>query len=260
MNQQIYLFNLKDAIKSLKSFPKIFKLLWGVNKLYLILISICNIIKGGVLPPISILTTQFLLNAVQTSIGEKFSYVLYPLIIYLSLNFFGYIIQQLNSYLQSIFRMDLNYKVSAIILEKAKDLSLEDFENSEVYDKLRRAQNEAKERPYAVFSIVLGILSQILGLIFSLTILSYWKSWVILTIIVIPIISTIYMAKMGGHLQYEIEYERAEEGRRSWYLSYLMTNDIAFKEIKIYGIGGDYFIEKYKDISKKFIKQDKKNN
>ncbi len=199
MNQQIYLFNLKDAIKSLKSFPKIFKLLWGgVNKLYLILISICNIIKGGVLPPISILTTQFLLNAVQTSIGEKFSYVLYPLIIYLSLNFFGYIIQQLNSYLQSIFRMDLNYKVSAIILEKAKDLSLEDFENSEVYDKLRRAQNEAKERPYAVFSIVLGILSQILGLIFSLTILSYWKSWVILTIIVIPIISTIYMAKMGG--------------------------------------------------------------
>ena len=64
------------------------------------------------------------------------------------------------------------------------------------------------------------------------------------------------MAKMG-HLQYEIEYERAEEGRRSWYLSYLMTNDIAFKEIKIYGIG-DYFIEKYKDISKKFIKQDKK--
>ena len=76
MNQQIYLFNLKDAIKSLKSFPKIFKLLWGVNKLYLILISICNIIKG-VLPPISILTTQFLLNAVQTSIGEKFSYVVY---------------------------------------------------------------------------------------------------------------------------------------------------------------------------------------
>ncbi|MBU5438428.1 ABC transporter ATP-binding protein/permease [Tissierella sp. MSJ-40] len=255
MNQEIYSFNLKDAIKSLKSFPKVFKLLWSVRKLHLILITIFYIING-ILPAISILTTQSLLNAIQTSRGKDFIYVLYPLIIYLSLNSFGYIISQLNSYLQSIFRIDLNYKMSVMILEKARTLSLSDFENSEVYDKLRRAQSEAVERPYAVFSIVLSIVSQFLGLISSLAILLYWKPWIILLVIIMPIISTIYMAKMG-HMQYKIEYERSQEKRKSWYLSYLMTNDIAFKEIKIYRLG-DYLIKGYKKLNKNFIKQDKK--
>lgn len=254
MEQEIYSFNLRDAIKSFKSFPKVFGLLWGVRKLYIILITIFYIISG-ILPAISILATQSLLNAIQTSLGKEFIYVLYPLLIYLCLNSFGYIISQLNSYLQSIFRIELNYKMSVMILEKAKTLSLSDFENSEVYDKLRRAQNEAIERPYAVFSIVLGLMSQFLGLISSLAILLYWKPWVILLVVVIPIISTIYMTKTG-HLQYKIEYERAQERRKSWYLNYLMTNDIAFKEIKIYNLG-NYLIKGYKNLNKQFIKQDK---
>lgn len=255
MKQEIYSFNFKDAIKSFKTFPKVFKLLWSVRKFHLMLIAIFYIING-ILPAISILATQSLLNAIQTSRGKEFIYVLYPLIIYLALNSFGYIISQFNAYLQSIFRIDLNYKMSVMILEKAKTLSLSDFENSEVYDKLRRAQSEAIERPYAVFIILLSLVSQFLGLISSLAILLYWKPWVILLVVIIPIISTIYMAKIG-HLQYKIEYERSQERRKSWYLNYLMTNDIAFKEIKIYKLG-DYLIKGYKDLNKKFIKQDKK--
>lgn len=255
MNQEMYSFTLKDAVKSFKLFPKIFRLLWGVGKLHLILITIFYIISG-ILPAISVLATQFLLNAIQTGMGKELNYVLYPLIIYLALNFFRYIISQLNSYLQNIFRIDLNYEMSIMILEKARTLSLSDFENSEVYDKLRRAQSEAIERPYTVFIIVLSIASQFIGLISSLAILSYWKPWVILLVVIIPIISTIYMAKMG-HLQYKMEYERAQEKRKAWYLNYIMTNDIAFKEIKIYNLG-NYFIKRYKELYKEFIKQDKK--
>ncbi|WP_161567245.1 ABC transporter ATP-binding protein [Acidilutibacter cellobiosedens] len=204
----------------------------------------------------SIISTQILLNAIQTSVNKKFSYVLHPLIIYLSIIFLGYIISQLNTYLQSIFRIDLNYKINVMILEKAKNLSLKDFENSEVYDKLRRAQNEAAEKPYTVLSIMLELISQIIGFISTLAILIYWKPWTILLLVVIPITSTIYMTKIG-YLQYKIEYERSQERRKAWYLSYLMTNDIAFKEIKIYKLG-DYFIKGYKKLNKKFIKQDKK--
>lgn len=255
MNQDMYSFNLKDAIKSFESFPKVFKLLWSVKKLHLILITFFYA-TSGLLPAISIITTQSLLNAIQTSTSKEFSYVLYPLIIYLAINSLGYIISQLNSYLQSIFRIDLNYKMSIMILEKSKQLSLSDFENSDVYDKLRRAQNEAIERPYAVFSIVLGLMSQFIGLVSSLVILLYWKPWISIIIIIIPILSTLYMAKMG-HVQYKIEFERSHEKRKSWYLSYMMTNDIAFKEIKIYRLG-DYFIQGYKNLYEGFISQDKK--
>jgi len=255
MDQEMYSFNLKDAIKSFKLFPKIFRLLWSIKKLSLIFIVISYIIRG-LLPAMSIISTQILLNAIQTSVNKKFSYVLHPLIIYLSIIFLGYIISQLNTYLQSIFRIDLNYKINVMILEKAKNLSLKDFENSEVYDKLRRAQNEAAEKPYTVLSIMLELISQIIGFLSTLAILLYWKPWTILLLVVIPITSTIYMTKIG-YLQYKIEYERSQERRKAWYLSYLMTNDIAFKEIKIYKLG-NYFIKGYKKLNKKFIKQDKK--
>lgn len=255
MEQEIYSFNLRNTIESFKSLPKVFRLLWSVKKFYLILITVFYIING-ILPTISILATQSLLNAIQSSREKEFTYVLYPLIIYLSLNTFGYIIAQLNSYLQSIFRMDLNYKMNTMILEKTKILSLSELENSEIYDKLRRAQNEAIERPFSIFSTTLSLISQILGFISSLAILLYWKPWIILLVVIIPGISTIYMSKMG-HLQYKIEYERAQERRKSWYINYLMTNDIAFKEIKVYGLG-DYLIKGYKNLNKSFIKQDKR--
>lgn len=239
MDQGIYSFNVKNTIESFKTLPKVLKLLWGVRKSYLILITIFYIING-ILPAISILSMQWLLNAIQSSKGKEFIHVLYPLIVYLILNSFGYIASQMNSYLQSIFRIDLNYKINTMILEKAKVLSLNDFENSEIYDKLRRAQSEAIERPYAAFSISLGIMSQSLGFISSLAILLYWKPLVIPLVLIIPIISTIYMSKMG-YIQYKIEYERSQERRKTWYFSYLMTNDIAFKEINVYRLG-DFLI------------------
>ena len=94
MDQEMYSFNLKDAIKSFKLFPKIFRLLWSIKKLSLIFIVISYIIRG-LLPAMSIISTQILLNAIQTSVNKKFSYVLHPLIIYLSIIFLGYIISQL---------------------------------------------------------------------------------------------------------------------------------------------------------------------
>lgn len=254
MNLKIDSFTLKELIESFRTFLKVFKLLWSIRKLYLILIAICYIING-IIPAISILTMQSLLNTLQKSVDKDFIYVMYPLIIYISVNVSGYLLQQFNVYLQGIFRIDINYKISVLILEKAQTLSLSHFENSETYDKLRRAQNESIERPYIIFTLVLSLISKFLGFISSLAILLYWKSWLIFLILVTYITSTFYMSKVG-YLQYKIDYERSQERRKSWYFSYLLTNDIAFKEVKIYRLS-EYFISRYKNITKGFIEKDK---
>lgn len=235
MDKEFYIFNFKEGVKSLKLILKVLKLLWSVRKFYMIVIIIIHILNG-ILPTFSILAFQSLLNSIQTDMDKESTYILYSLAIYLSINSFGYIIAQLNSYLQNIFKIDLNYKISVLILNKVKNFSLSNFESSEVYDKLRRAQNEAMDRPYIVFSILLSLTSQLIGLISFITLLLYWKPWVIFLIISIPIISTIYAARIG-HMQYEMEYERSQERRKAWYLNFLITNDIAFKEIKIYSLG-----------------------
>lgn len=255
MNSELYYFNLKDTISSFRYIPKVFKLLWNVNKLQFTLVSIINIING-IIPVISILTTQFLLNSIQTSYNKSLDYILYPLLIYIISNLIVYLIQHLGTYLESIFTQKLNYQLDIMILNKVNTLNLEDFENSDIYDSLRRAQSEGIKSIYSSFSTILSIISHILGLVASLIILSFWNGYLVIIISIVPIMSTFFMTKIA-HLSYKIEFERSSKRRQAWYLSYLLSNDIAFKEIKIYKLG-DYFLRKYKEINKSIIKQDKK--
>lgn len=50
--------------------------------------------------------------------------------------------------------------------------------------------------------------------------------------------------------------QRASEERKSWYYHYLLTKDIAYKEIKIFNLG-KYLKDQYKKLEIKFISQDK---
>lgn len=255
MNKELFQFNIKDIINSFKLLPKIFKLLWSLRKSSVILIIVINLVNSFI-PIFSLLVTQLLVNIVQISIGKEFKAVIFPLILYLIITFIGYIVSQVKSYLESVFIIELAYDINVLILEKSKMLGLSDFENSDIYDKLRRAQSEGVNSPYKTFSIILYSVSQFILLFFSLVILLYWKSWIVLIIMINPIILTISMVKIG-HLQYKIEYERAYRRRKSWYFQYIMTNDITFKEIKLYKLG-EYFIDNYKKLNKQFIYEDKR--
>ena len=59
-----------------------------------------------------------------------------------------------------------------------------------------------------------------------------------------------------GKKQFLLIKHRAPEERKSWYYQYLLTKDIAFKEIKIFNLG-KYLKDQYKKWGMKFISQDK---
>ena len=52
---------------------------------------------------------------------------------------------------------------------------------------------------------------------------------------------------------YEKEQQKKE---KKWYYQYVLTNDIAFKEIKTYGLHL-FFENKFLKIAQKFLQQDK---
>lgn len=248
-------FTLKSVIKTYKEIPKILNILWETNRVYILFITGLSILSG-LIPAGSIYTTQNLINKIQTGIGREFTYVLIPLLMYISITFFGYSISLLNGYVQNLFRLQLEYRLNVIILERAKALELADIENSETYDKFRRAQNDVGDKPYRIFSTLIGLLSQTTALISSAIFLLMWKPWIVIPIVIVSSISTIYMTRLG-YEQYTLERDRSSEKRKSWYISHLLGTDIAFKEIKLYGIG-DYFINDFKWLNQKFMTQDKK--
>ena len=117
-----------------------------------------------------------------------------------------------------------------------------------------RVQNETSYKPYQVFLSILSLITSIVTLFSAVTIIINWKPWVLLILVLIPITFSMYFLKIGQR-EFNISWGRATDRRKSWYLSYLLTRDNTFKEIKSYGIG-QYVLNKFDSINKKFVKQD----
>lgn len=73
-------------------------------------------------------------------------------------------------------------------------------------------------------------------------------------VFIVPIISAFISVKLGQK-NYKVRTERINEIRKMSYIDYLATNNIAFKEIKVYDIG-NYIFEIYKKLSNGIKKQD----
>lgn len=246
--------SIKEVFNSFKCWPQVFRFIWDVDKLYLILIFILSVIQGFI-PSISIVVTQNLINAIQLGSSKGEAYIIAPFVIYIVITASAAILGQIKGYFEGVFQVKLSYKTNLAIVEKAITFELKNFEDSNVYDMLRRAQSETGNRPYMVFSQILSLLSQVITLLSTAALLIMWKWWIIFVILIIPIISSLYSIRIGN-LQYRIQRERAQNQRKSWYISYLLTNDISFKEIKLYGLS-KYFLEKFNIFNKEFIAQDK---
>lgn len=145
--------------------------------------------------------------------------------------------------------------VNMSILEKVKEFSLKDFEDSEIYDLLQRAMKVTFTRIFGFFkSFILLFQSIINVLLFGLILIS-WKWWLIPVILIVPVVNAFVTAYFGKK-QFLMIKHRAPEERKSWYYQYLLTKDIAYKEIKIFNLG-KYLKDRYKKLGVKFIAQDK---
>ncbi|CEK32667.1 lantibiotic ABC transporter ATP-binding protein,Lipid A export ATP-binding/permease protein MsbA,cyclic beta-1,2-glucan ABC transporter,ABC-type bacteriocin/lantibiotic exporters, contain an N-terminal double-glycine peptidase domain,lipid A export permease/ATP-binding protein MsbA,ABC transporter (plasmid) [[Clostridium] sordellii] len=235
--------------------PKVFKILYSINKKQFIYMSILYLILGLV-PSISILSTQWLINSIQISSGKTIGFVIMPLVIYLIVNFLSTLISGYSNYLQSNFRMNLAYNLQIKVLNKTKELEMKDFENPDIYDKLERIDESSSDRLFNSYTSIFSLIKQLITISTSAMILASWKIWIIVPIILISVISSIYMSVIGEK-QYKVNIERSSDNRKLWYYKYLLTTDSAYKEIKLYNLQ-DYFLGLYRKIYINFLKQDKK--
>lgn len=249
--------SFKKVFESFKYWPKIFKLLYNINKKYLILIFILNIIIG-IIPAINLLVTQKLINSIVIVSSERtkeLSIVIIAFIELLAVGVISNIISITKKYYEELFQRILTYDINIQIMTKASNLSLKDFDDSDTYDKLQRAQKEAGYRPFQILMSILTIISGLVTLISSALVLIIWKWWIACILIFVPVVSTISLLKQGQR-EFLVQWKRAPESRKSWYITYLLTRDTTFKEIKLYNLG-DHLINKYTNIFKVFFKEDK---
>lgn len=245
-------FGIKEIFKILKYSPKILKLIYRSNRINMIIILILNILLA-LTPIINLLITEQLINSLAQ--GNRYQLINY-FILYVSSGIISSLINLCFSHYSQLFRKLISYDIDIKINQKAAELNLSHFEDSEIYDKLQRAQSEANYRPYEMFIAILTIINSLTTLLSSTIILFLWNSWVTIILIFIPFISTFRLLR-HGQKEYFMERNRSQTRRKTWYNSFLLTRDLSIKEIKLYNLS-DYLINKNKEIYQDFYLHDKK--
>ncbi|MBS4192864.1 ABC transporter ATP-binding protein [Bacillus sp. FJAT-49705] len=250
-NQSI---DLKNILHSFSYWPRLFCLFWNTHKVYFISITILSFIQG-ILPVLSLYMTQLLVNTIVTTDTGVFDEILFVFLLFIIFTIFKEVVNLITEYIDGLFQTLLTNKLNFMILDKSNTLGQEDFENSEVQDQLKRAQQETGYRPYQIFQQILSIITSVITVISSIVFLFYWNWWVALILIVLPSFSFLSFIKISNK-EFFVFWNRAGRNRQSWYLTHLLTHDKAFKEVKIYNIGR-LLLDQYNKIMNGFYSEDK---
>lgn len=245
---------LKELLFIMKQMPKTIKLIFTLERSLFLKLILFSIITG-ILPIVSLYISQELINSLVT-IRKDVSVVISIFLTYLGVSFCSELISQVSEYYNGKFQLNIGYKLNYKVMKKSSNLALKDFENPEIYDKLERVTKEISYKPYQIIQAIITMTTSFVTLLSSIAFLMSWNPKVSLLLLVIPVISLFYFLKIGQQ-EFFIHWKRAGQERKSWYISYILTHDFSFKELKLYNLK-DYLLNKYWDIKKSFIDQDTK--
>ena len=210
----------------------------------------------GVLTSLSLLIMEWIMNNVQLSTVSVYQIVLLCAL-YIGIEIIILSTSTFQNYLSFIINKKVDFKFCMWLLRKVSNLELIDFEISETNDLINRAKEQLNGKIVPAYMAYIGVLQSFVFLISNLLVLVRSISVsVIFPIVFLAAIHSIAMFRLSK-VQYDIIRARTNDARKMWYLQYLLTNDIAFKEIKIYN-AFNYLAGKYRAIFFGFLKTDKK--
>jgi ATP-binding cassette subfamily B protein len=147
---------------------------------------------------------------------------------------------------ESLLRALLGQRVNELILEKALTLRLEDFEDSEFYDRLTRARREASSRPLSLVRRSFGLVQNVISVVLYGGLLSRLSAWtvVVLGVAAVPV----FVAETRfSNDAFRLFKWRAEETRQQSYLESLLAREDNAKEVTLFRLG-PLFLRRYRQI------------
>lgn len=140
------------------------------------------------------------------------------------------------------------------MLDKSTKLNLKDYEDSETYNIINRAQEQNGASILAYVTEIMEIIRQIITIVSIAFVLAAFRWWIIFLVLLLPVIRCIVTINIDNQW-YKLRISRTRKERESWYISYLFMTGKAYKEIKIQGLS-EHLNQKYRKISNECICQD----
>lgn len=156
---------------------------------------------------------------------------------------------------QSLMGAKLGVDINVLILKKAVTLELHHFEDSEIYDKLTKARQQASSRPVAMVTDTLQLFQNSLTFLAYVGLLFTLSPWMVLGLILAAIPATVSEMRFSN-AAFKLRNWRSPQTRRINYLEYVLATDEHVKEVKVLGLSS-LFLSRYQKLANQFYLEDK---
>jgi len=136
-------FKIRHVFSAFIGLPRVLHLVWTTQPFFTLILGLLNLLRGFT-PALTVVITKYLIDSVVAAIHTHITTpVLIFVILQLAVTLLDRLLNTLSNIVQQLLQERVSNRVQLLILEKANTLDLAFFENSEFYDKLRRAAEEA---------------------------------------------------------------------------------------------------------------------
>lgn len=147
---------------------------------------------------------------------------------------------------QSLLRILLSQRVNTLILEKALTLELAQFEDSEFYDKLNRARQEASSRPLALVNKTFGLAQHGISLASYAALLLQFSPWAVAILLVAGVPAFVAETHFSSQ-RFRFFRHRSPDRRRLLYLEMVLAREDHAKEVQLFQLGPE-LLKRYRNI------------
>ena len=255
--------SLRQRLGALRNLPPFLKLVWQTNRSLTILQCLLRLIRA-LLPVVTLYVGKLIIDEVVVltrapdasgDLAQWYAQGLLTRIAWLVALEFGLavlsdVLGRTVSYFDSLLAEQFTNATSLRLMEHAATLDLEDFEDSELQDRMERARRQAAGR----MTLMGQLFAQVQDLV---TIASFaaglivFAPWLIVLLAIALVPAFVGEAHFNA-LSYSLNYARTPERRELDYVRQTGTSVETAKEVKIFGLNA-FLIERYRVLAQQFF-------
>jgi ATP-binding cassette subfamily B protein len=249
--------SFKDSILSLKHLPRFFRMIWQTSKSLTLTNILLRLFKAAI-PLAMLYVGKLIIDEVilqSQNIDKEYGLLWLWVLIEFGLALMSDLLNRSITLCDALLGDLFANNSSVLLMRKAASLDLQQFEDSEFYDKLERARRQTTGR-VVLMSLVLSQFQDTITIIFLAGGLVVFEPWLIVLLIVAVLpsfLSEAYFSKSG----YSLVKSWTPERRELDYLRYVGASDTAAKEVKIFGLA-DFLTRRFSALADKYYQANKK--
>jgi ATP-binding cassette subfamily B protein len=249
----------RQARQSFTHTPQALRFVWRTNRWATVGLGLLTI-GGALLPATQAWVGKLIVDGVVASIqsgqdAEQVRSVFVYLILELALFLLSAGINHGRRLIQQLIQLQLANRIRAEIIRKALGLELSYFEDPDFYDRLQNARREGGYKPVELINDTFLIVQNSITLISFALLMLRFSPWLVVILLATSIPAFIAETRYAER-GFRLLTRRAPETRQVNYLSRLLTEDSAVKEIKLFNLGG-ILLKRYTTLFDQFFAEDK---